>query len=46
MAARFGLSYTYGDQVRYSAQNVLLVLVALGRASVDKDGRSYVYYVK
>ncbi len=46
MAARFGLSYTYGDQVRYSAQNVLLVLVALGRANVDKDGRSYVYYLK
>ena len=46
MAARFGLTYTYGDRVRYSAQAVLLVLVALRRASVDKDGRSYVYHIK
>jgi hypothetical protein len=45
-AARFGLTYTYGDKVRYSAQAVLLVLVALGRASVEKDGRSYVYHIK
>lgn len=45
-AARFGLVYTYGDKVRYSAQAVLLVLVALGRARVDKDGRSYVYRIE
>ncbi|MCD6053570.1 MAG: hypothetical protein K0Q96_762 [Rubrobacteraceae bacterium] len=46
MAARFGLTYTYGNQVKYSAQSVLLVLVALGRASVEKDGRSFVYHIK
>jgi len=46
MAARFGLAYTYGDQVRYSAQAVLLVLVASGQASVEKEGRSYVYHIK
>jgi hypothetical protein len=45
-AARFGLTYAYGDKVRYSTQAVLLVLVALGRASVEKDGRSYVYQIK
>ena len=43
MAARFGLTYTYGNQVKYSAQSVLL---ALGRASVEKDGRSFVYHIK
>jgi hypothetical protein len=46
VAARFGLAYTYGDKVRYSAQAVLLVLVASGRASVEKEGRSYIYHVK
>ena len=46
VAARFGLAYTYGDKVRYSAQAVLLVLVASGRASVEKVGRSYEYHVK
>jgi hypothetical protein len=33
------------DKVRYSAQAVLLVLVASGRASVEKIGRSYEYRI-
>jgi hypothetical protein len=45
VAARFGLAYTYGDKVRYSAQAVLLVLVASGRASVKKVGRAYEYRI-
>ena len=45
VATRFGLHYTYGDRLRYSAQDVLLILVALGEARVEKEGRSYVYHV-
>lgn len=40
------LPYMYGDKLRYSAQYVLVVLVALRDASVVKEGRSYVYTVK
>lgn len=45
VAEGFRLPYTYGDKLRYSAQHVLLVLVALGDATVHKEGRSYVYSV-
>lgn len=45
-AETFKLPYTYGDKLRYSAQHVLLVLVALRDATVVKEGRSYVYSVK
>ena len=41
-----GSSYTYGDRLRYSAQNVLVVLVALGAATVTKEGRTYVYAIR
>lgn len=44
-AEGFKLPYTYGDKLRYSAQHVLLVLVALGEAKVVKEGRTYVYSV-
>ncbi len=39
------LPYTYGDKLRFSAQHVLLVLVALGEAKVAKEGRTYVYSI-
>lgn len=45
-AEGFKLPYTYGDKLRYSAQHVLIVLVALGDATVVKEGRSYMYSVK
>jgi hypothetical protein len=40
VAAKFGLPYTYGDRLRFSGQYVLLVAVALGQATVVKEGRS------
>ncbi len=46
VAERFKLPYTYGDRLRYSGQYVLLAAVALGRATVTKEGRSYVYLIK
>lgn len=46
VAERLKLPYTYGGKLRYSAQHVLLVLVALGYARVNKEGRSYVYSVR
>lgn len=45
VAERFKLPYTYGDRLRYSGQYVLLAAVALGRATVAKEGRSYIYSV-
>lgn len=44
-AERFKLPYTYGDKLRYSGQHVLTVLVALDQATVEKDGRSYMYRI-
>lgn len=46
VAERFKLPYTYGDKLRYSGQYVLVAAVALGRATVVKEGRSYVYSVR
>lgn len=46
VAERFELPYTYGDKLRYSGQYVLIAAVALGQASVVKEGRSYVYSIK
>lgn len=40
------LPCTYGDKLRYSAQHVLLVLVALGKATVVKESRSYIYSIR
>lgn len=45
-AESFKLPYTYGDKLRYSAQHVLIVLVALDEATVIKEGRSYMYSVR
>lgn len=46
VAERFKLPYTYGDKLRYSGQYVLIAAVALGHATVAKEGRSYVYSVR
>jgi hypothetical protein len=46
VAERFELPYTYGDRLRYSGQYVLIAAVALGQASVVKEGRTYVYSVR
>ncbi len=45
VAERFGLPYTHGDRLRFSGQYVLLAAVVLGRATVAKEGRSYVYSI-
>ncbi len=45
-AESFKLPYTYGDKLRYSAQHVLIVLVARGEATVVKEGRSYMYSIR
>lgn len=42
---RFNLPYTYGKQLNYYAQEVLVVLVALGKAGVKKEGRRYWYTI-
>jgi len=46
VAERFKLPYTFGNWLRYSGQYVLLAAVALGRATVTKEGRSDVYSIK
>ena len=46
VAERFKLPYICGDRLRYSGQYVLLAAVALGRATVIKERRSYVYLIK
>jgi hypothetical protein len=45
VAELFELPYTYGDMLRYSGQYVLIAAVALGRATVVKEGRTFVYSV-
>ncbi len=42
---RFNLPYTYGEQLKYYAQEVLVVLVALGKAGVKKERRRYWYTI-
>ena len=45
-AAELNLPYQYGHQLGYYAQDVLLVLVALDRATITKEGRRYIYAVR
>jgi hypothetical protein len=40
------LPYTYGYKLHYYAQDVLIVLVAVGAASVRKVGRAYLYAIR
>ncbi len=45
VAGRFKLPYTYGDKLRYSGQYVLIAAVAVGKATVAKEGRAYMYSI-
>jgi hypothetical protein len=38
-----GFRYRYGWQLQFEVQRALLVLVARGEATVQKDGRRFVY---
>lgn len=42
---QFNLPYNYGHNLSYYAQEVLVVLVALGKAGVKKEGRGYLYTI-
>lgn len=39
------LPYTHGYKFQYHVQEMLLVLVATGRATMSKKGRGYVYHI-
>ncbi len=45
VAKNFNLPYNYGHKLDYYAQEVLVVLVALGKASLSKEGRGYFYTI-
>lgn len=45
VAKNFNLPFTYGHQLDFYAQEVLVVLVALGQASLSKEGRAYFYII-
>ena len=39
------LPYTYGYKLRYYVQDMLLILVATGKATMSKKGKAYIYHV-
>ncbi|OHB79962.1 MAG: hypothetical protein A2Z25_08340 [Planctomycetes bacterium RBG_16_55_9] len=39
------LPYTYGHKLKYYVQDMLLILVAIGKATINKKGRGYLYHV-
>ncbi|PSB13228.1 hypothetical protein C7B69_20585 [filamentous cyanobacterium Phorm 46] len=45
VAKNFNLPYNYGHKLDYYAQEVLVVLVALGKASLSKEGLCYFYTI-
>ena len=45
VAKNLNLPYTYGHKLDYYAQEALVVLVALGKASLTKEGRAYFYTI-
>ena len=45
VAKNFNLPYKYGHKLDYYAQEVLVVLVALGQAILTKEGRAYFYTI-
>lgn len=45
VAKNLNLPFTYGHQLDFYAQEVLVVLVALGQASLSKEGRAYFYII-
>lgn len=45
VATDYHLPYTYGHKLRYYAQSALLVLVARGHASIEKERQKFLYTV-
>jgi hypothetical protein len=45
VAKNLNLPFTCGHKLDYYAQEVLVVLVALGKASLSKEGRRYFYTI-
>lgn len=45
VARELGIPYTYGHKLRFYAQDVLIVLIARGDATLRKLGREYRYSV-
>lgn len=45
VAKNFNLPYNYGQKLDYYAQEALVVLVALGKAILTKEGRAYFYTI-
>lgn len=45
VAKNFNLPYNSGHKLDYYAQEVLVVLVALGQAILTKEGRAYFYTI-
>ncbi|MEG4803135.1 hypothetical protein QUB63_25000 [Microcoleus sp. ARI1-B5] len=45
VANNLNLPYTYGHKLDFYAQEVLVVLVALSKASLTKEGRAYFYTI-
>ena len=42
-SGEFTLDYTYGYKLYYVAEHILLVLCALGRAEVEREGRGFIF---
>ncbi len=45
VAKSLNLPFNYGHKLDYYAQEALVVLVALGKASLSKEGRGYFYTI-
>lgn len=45
-AETLGLPYTYGWKLPFYVQDILLIMVATGKAEMGKQGRSNVYRVR
>lgn len=45
VASQLKLPYSYGRKLQFYAQSVLMVLIILGDASVEKVGRQYHYTI-
>lgn len=45
VANKLNLPYSYGDQLGYYAQEVLAVIVVLGKASLSQEGRAFFYTI-
>lgn len=45
VANKLNLPFTYGYKLEYYTQEILVVLVAINKASVEKEGKKYLYYI-